>query len=234
MVLFAKRSSWGDLAVSFIKLLVPDVVVYRGDHGDQFPSITEDEYDYIVSFSCPWVLPERLLCKARIAAINFHPGAPNYPGIGCTNFALYNGEHQFGVVCHHMSERVDAGNIILTKYFPIFSEDSVFSLTERTYHYLYALFMEIMDKLINHGNLPVSSEHWSRKPYTRKELNELCEISTIMSEEEIKKRVRAVTFPGKPGAYINLGGYRFLLDTSKLENHESIVMMESGQAGQND
>ena len=48
----------------------------------------------------------------------------------------------------------------------------------------------------------------------RKELNALCEITPDMDEQEIKRRIRATSFPGMPGAYVILCGEKFLADKS--------------------
>ena len=55
-------------------------------------------------------------------------------------------------------------------------------------------------------NNPVlgTDEDWKRKPFTRQELNNFCIISPDMSEDEIKRRVKSVTFPNAPGAYIKI------------------------------
>ncbi len=45
--------------------------------------------DYIFCFRSMFILPKSLINKAKIAAINFHPGSPEYPGSGCLNYALY-------------------------------------------------------------------------------------------------------------------------------------------------
>ena len=55
---------------------------------------------------------------------------------------------------------------------------------------------------------------WIKKPFTRKELNDLCRITNNMSEEEIKRRVRATTYPEMLGAFIELAGIKFSVDTS--------------------
>jgi methionyl-tRNA formyltransferase len=212
IIFFGKNNMWGDLALSYLELLNQNITVYRGEHGDPFPLVTLDCVDLIVSFSCPWVLPNSLLNQARVAAINFHPGPPNYPGIGCTNFALYNNEEKFGVTAHHMQKTVDSGDIIATQYFPIYTHDSVKNLTDRTYHYLYYMFIKVMDKIINFGDFSKSSEQWTREPFTRKELNNLCEITADMTDAEVARRLRAVTFPGKPGVFIKLNGVSFDLE----------------------
>ncbi len=73
--------------------------------------IAEEMLKYIISFVSPWIIPENLLNSAQKAAINFHPGPPDYPGTGCYNFALYEGTKKYGVTAHHMEKKVDTGNI---------------------------------------------------------------------------------------------------------------------------
>ena len=63
--------------------------------------------------------------------------------------------------------------------------------------------------------LPQSDERWKRKPQKRKELNELCRITSDMSAEEIQRRVKAVTFPNAPGAYIEIDGMKFNYETNE-------------------
>jgi len=167
------------------------------------------EGDYIISYLSPYIIPDKLLRRAKISSINFHPAPPEYPGIGCTNFAIYNNEKQYGVTCHHMIEKVDEGPIIAVKKFSVSQEETVYSLTQKSYSHMISLFYEIMEILIKESKLPVYNEQWKKKPYTRRELNELCQISVNMSSEEIKKRIRAVTFPEAPGAYIVIDDCRF-------------------------
>lgn len=206
-------------AKSFVDTHFQESSILLGSRGDNFP----DEFrhwkgDYIVSYLSPWIIPEYMLDRTNEAAINFHPGPPKYPGIGCTNFALYNGEERFGVTCHHMDPKPDTGDIIATKKFNIQDSDTVYSLTQRCYAHILSLFYDIGQKILNEEELPDSEKNWKRKPYTRKELNELCEVSPEMSTEEIKRRVRAVTFPDAPGAYIEIDGMRFTYEKERSEH----------------
>jgi len=157
--------------------------------------------DYIFSYLCPWVLPSNLIQNAKLAAINFHPGPPSYPGTGCYNFAIYHQEKEYGVTCHHLARKVDTGKIIFVKKFPLLSNDTVNDLIQRTYVYLNLIFYEIILGLLVNNSLPESDLQWGIKPYTKKALNELCKLSQNMSNEEIDKRIRATTFPGKPGPH---------------------------------
>jgi len=54
------------------------------------------KYDFIISYISAWILPKKFLNKTKYFNINFHPGAPEYPGIGCFNFALYDEVKRYG------------------------------------------------------------------------------------------------------------------------------------------
>ena len=59
--------------------------------------------DYIFHMKSYYILPKSLINNASIAAINFHPGAPKYPGSGCVNRALYNNEETTGITIHFLN-----------------------------------------------------------------------------------------------------------------------------------
>lgn len=211
ILVFTKKGKPGtDRVIKYLKIHFHDVVTYTGERGDKFP-VEASIYrpDILISYISPWIISSNSLNQTRKWNINFHPGSPNYPGIGCTNFAIYNAEKEFGVTAHIIEKEVDSGKIIGVKRFSILETDNVYSLTIKSYEYLLSLFFEIFDYIIKYGALPECDEEWTRKPYTRKELEELCRITSDMSQEETKKRIKATQFPGMPGAYIELYGYRF-------------------------
>ena len=198
-------------ALEFCQSSFKEVTACLGVWGDPLPrEAAEWEGDYIVSYLSRWVVPEFLLKKTKIAAINFHPASPDYPGIGCNNFALYENAAEYGVTCHHMAPKVDTGDIIAVKRFPVYSSDDVASLLERTYEAQLDLFYELITRVASDEPLPTSDEQWTREPITRKEFDKLFIITPDMSKEEIAKRIRAVKYKHwKP--YIVLGDYTFEL-----------------------
>ncbi len=199
-------------AAAYIRNHFDDSLVILAKTGEKtIPEAVSDwEGDYIISYLCPWVLPAPVLQKARCAAINFHPATPDYPGTGCTNFAIYDEVEQYGAMCHHMACGVDSGEVIAVRYFPVTREDSVYSLTWRCYQVMYQLFIEIMETcVLPNRPFPVSPHQWTRRPYRRVELNRLKQLNFEMSAEEISRRVRATTYPGTPGAYFEVNGLKF-------------------------
>lgn len=211
ILVFTKRDKPGtDRVIKYLKTHFHNVVTYKGERGDKFP-VEAFGYkpDILISYISPWIISSNLLNPTKKWNINFHPGPPNYPGIGCTNFAIYNSEKEFGVTAHIMEEGVDSGKIIGTKRFRILETDNVYSLTIKSYGYLLILFYEIFDYIIRYKELPKCNKKWTRKPYTRRQLEELCRITPDMSRKEIEIRIKATKFPGMPRAYTELYGYRF-------------------------
>jgi methionyl-tRNA formyltransferase len=204
--LFAQR------AAEFVKTHFKEPLIFSGDRKEPLSAeVLNWKGDLMVSFISSWVYPKQLLENAAYAAINFHPGSPDYPGTGCTNFAIYNEEKEYGVTCHHMKASVDSGAIISVKRFPLKAADTVYGVTQHCYELIEEMFYEIMNCILQGKPLPVSDEKWTRKPYTRKELNELCEIKPGMSEEEIEKRIKATTYK-HPWAFTKIGNRVFKLE----------------------
>ena len=71
-----------------------------------------------------------LLAVPRLGAINVHPSLlPKYRGAAPIPWAIANGETETGVTVQFMSERMDAGDIILAEREPIDPEDTAATLT---------------------------------------------------------------------------------------------------------
>lgn len=211
VVLLSKKDKPNvDKVIAYLKDKYDDVAIFAGKLGDPFPPGLKDyAADVLISYISPWIIPAQILKKTKIWNINFHPGPPAYPGIGCFNFAIYNGEKEYGVTAHLMERKVDTGKILGVKMFPIEEPISVYDLSIKSYEQMLLLYFEIMDSILSRKSLPDCNEKWLRKPYKRRELEELCRVNPDMPQEEIKKRVRATTYPNMSGAYIELYGYKF-------------------------
>jgi methionyl-tRNA formyltransferase len=199
----------GARALAYCQEHFRDVTACIGVWGDPLPETARNwEGDYIISYLSRWVVPAFLLKRARKAAINFHPASPEYPGIGCNNFALYEDAKEYGATCHHMAPKVDTGPIIAVKRFPVYPEDGVDEILRRTYRHMMELFFEVMGFLAGGKELPTSNETWTRPPFTRVQFNELFVIRPDMDKEEIARRIRAVSYKHwQP--YVEIQGFRF-------------------------
>lgn len=182
-------------ALDFARARFRNVNAHLGVWGEKMPEdAARWRGDYIISYLSRWVVPEPLLQRAARAAINFHPALPEYPGIGCVNFALYDDASEYGVTCHHMAAKVDTGPIVAITRFPVSKSDDVASLLARTYDAQLRLFESVFSMIADGKPLPVSTDRWTRAAYTRKEFNELFILDASMPEKEVRRRIRAVTY----------------------------------------
>ena len=170
------------------------------------------KFDIIVSYIYPFIIPKKILDKTKFFNINFHPGPPEYPGIGCFNFALFNEENKYGVTAHHMVPEVDTGQIIKVKYFKINKNITVDDLSIKTYKCLLKLLKEVFQSLLKTERLEKSSYKWLKKPYTRKELNNLSKLNKNMKKKQFLKVIRCTYYKGKPPPFIIIHGKKFIYE----------------------
>lgn len=201
-------------AAAFIEKNFKNASIYFGEWGDSLPEkVKLWRGDYIISYLSRWIIPDYLIKETKVAAINFHPATPHYPGIGCNNFALYEEAEEYGVTCHHMAQSVDTGDIIAVKRFPVFQSDDISSLLSRTYDFQLILYYEVLERIIKNEPLPSSNERWTRESFSRKQLDNLSIIEPYMQKEEIKRRIRATSYQEFQPT-VEIAGHIFELKTT--------------------
>ena len=173
--------------------------------------------DYIICFRSYFLIPKSLLDRAKVAAINFHPGSVEYPGSGCLNWALYNNAEVYGVTAHIMNEKIDNGAIIECRRFPILKQDNVKTLLARAHSKTYDLILDITTGLAFDGkkylekNLRESkNEKWAGAARKMFEIDKLKIVDPNSTKEELESVIRATYTPSFPPE-IHLHGYKFVL-----------------------
>jgi methionyl-tRNA formyltransferase len=166
------RGAWCDIARGFVEAMFEHVEPIFWNAGEPYPSHVDDwQGEWILSFRGDLILSPTVLRKASKGALNFHPAPPAYRGIGSHCYAIYNRDTQFGVTCHHINERIDAGRIIQVNRFPIAPDEPASSLAMRAGAYCLTLFYDIVTEYVLTGRmLPESSEKWGTELYTHKKL----------------------------------------------------------------
>ena len=174
--------------IKYLKSKKIKLDIFMGKNGDKLPlKLRKKKYDFIISYLSPWIIKKNILNKTRFYNINFHPGPPNYPGIGCYNFAIYNQEKYYGVTAHLMNAKVDTGKILGVKKFKISKDITLAKLINLSYLKMYDLFREIVNKALSNKFFPKNNISWKRKPYKRSDLENLCLIKKNFNNKEIIK-----------------------------------------------
>jgi methionyl-tRNA formyltransferase len=210
-LLFLRRDGCrhSDHAEAYLRQLFDRVTVVASNRiGDRLPEDLRDrDIDAVFAFRSHIIIPSWLIERSTVC-LNFHPGPPERPGIGCVNFALYEGDSQYGATCHHVVKEIDAGGIVSVKRFPIDRNDTVASLLTRSYDYLLCQLYDVAP-VVASGAKPVPcGEQWTRKATRKKDLDELMSVSLDASPAEIERIVRATTF-GSFGPHVTINGTKF-------------------------
>ena len=205
--------------IKHLKDLEFDVsVIWSSKRNEKLPEdIGCIEVDYILCYRSHFILPKFLIESPKLYSINFHPGSPKYPGSGGINFSLYNNDKNFGVTVHLMDEKVDSGKILGTKYFPIFENDNLYKLLDRTHNNLFSLFIEFTTNLRKSGknyiekNLIENKDvSWGDIKRTTKDIDNHQLIDKDIDEIELKNRIRGFNFTNHP-IELKLHGRSFVL-----------------------
>ena len=181
-------------------------VIWSSKRNEKLPEgIDWMGFDYFFCYRSYFILPKLLIESPKFYSINFHPGSPKYPGSGGINFALYNEDKNFGVTVHLMDEKVDSGKILGTKFFPIFENDNLFNLIDRTHCSLFNLFIEFTTNLRKYGKDYIEKKLienrdviWSGLKRTAEDIDNYQLIDKDIDEIELKKRIRSFNFTNHP------------------------------------
>ena len=174
-------------------------------------------YDYIFCFRSFYILKNNILKKVNKAAINFHPGPPEYRGKGCVNYALYENSKFYGCTAHLINLKVDSGKIIDVKKFNINKKNSISEVLAKTYETMSSLAISTIKNIkknpdfVENQILKNKDMKWSNKIRKLKDLNNFYQKNKNIKKNDFFKKIRATDTP-KFKPYIKLYGKKFILE----------------------
>lgn len=205
-----KEKPYVEQAINYLSKISKKIDIYDGSSTRDFPlEILDKKYDIVIAYICGWIVPRKVLNNTKKWSINFHPGPPEYPGVGCFNFALYDLVKEYGSTANIMEPKVDTGRIIAVNRFPVDQTETVESLATKTYESIFELFKEVIDEIFFNKKLPSCNETWKRKPFRRSELEKLSQIDLDMDEDEVNKIIRSTYYKGRPSPFIKIYNKKF-------------------------
>ena len=94
------------------------------------------------------ILSKRFIRSFRKSILNIHPSLlPKFKGLNTFEKVLNEKEKKTGCTVHFVSEKLDAGKIILKKFFYIGEKDNIASLKKKTQTLEYNAFSEAIIKV---------------------------------------------------------------------------------------
>lgn len=177
-------------------------------------NIFNNKCDILISYRSKKIFKKKELSKARIAAINFHPGPPEFRGIGCANFAIMKNSSFYGYTIHVMSEKIDSGKILFCYKFKINNKINITQLLKFTHNKMDTKLIEVI-KMISQNQfvnkfLNVNKKiKWSKKIYKKKDLENLYKIKpAFISKKKLQNILRATLYKNfKP--FVEINGSKF-------------------------
>jgi methionyl-tRNA formyltransferase len=153
-------------------------------------------FDYVICFRSDYIFKDAEIKKIKKYIINFHPGPPEYRGIGCVNFCILNKEKKYGSTVHIIdSHKIDCGRILHVSRWDILGNYNVDEILKKTY-FKSLQQLRIIINYIKKDKISIllkkfKNQNWSKKLYTRKDLNKLYIIKTPIKKKYLDKLLKA-------------------------------------------
>ena len=173
--------------------------------ADALEEIHACNIDVVVSMSFNQIFRAPFLALPRLGTVNCHAGAlPRYRGRNILNWALINGETEFGVTAHFVDTGIDTGDILHHEMVPIPKGAKYGDLLELAYEACPRVLIAALDKLHDGTASPQPQAELGTGFYCGRRGPGDEWIDWTWSAERIVNFVRAIAPPG-PGAVTALG-----------------------------
>ncbi len=144
-------------------------------------------------------IPREILAIPPLGFINLHPSLlPRWRGADPVRWAILSGDEKTGVTIHYASEKMDAGDIILQREFPVLPTDTYGTLGERLFREGTSLLLEAIG-LIKEGKAPRHPQDEEKATYASPLETQAFKIDWQSPAKVIERLVRAGN--PTPGAF---------------------------------
>ncbi|WP_345077645.1 formyltransferase family protein [Nemorincola caseinilytica] len=169
--------------------------------------------DIIYSVQYHEILKAEHIDKATQIAVNLHMAPlPEYRGSNQFSFAILENKTEFGTTIHRIDTRIDHGDILFQKRFPIPQNCWVNDLYQLTYNASLHLFRQTLAHIVHGQYQPVAQQllvaKYGTSLHMRKEMNALKQIDLDWDDERIDRQVRATSMLGFEPPYCIIGGQK--------------------------
>lgn len=193
-----------------------NIAFYKGNprNGKAFNDIYSRDLsiDVLLSVNYLFIIEKDLIDLPKKYAINVHGSLlPRYRG-RCPNvWAIINGEKEYGVTAHLISEGCDEGDIVKQLTIPI-DEDITGAELLHNENLLYPKWIYDLTIEIEVENIVGIPQNQSKATYFGKRTPDDGQIDWNWQKERIKNWVRAQANPYYPGAFSFINGKKIIIN----------------------
>ena len=186
--------------------------------------IKKNKIDLLASMSFDQIFKNEIINALNNNIINCHAGKlPFYRGRNILNWALINGEKDFGITTHFVNKKIDTGDIILQKIFKISKNDDYKSLLIKSHNECAKIIFKTIKKIQNNDYKATPQNKFSKKSsYFKKRVMGDEIINLKQKSYHIKNFVRALVEPG-PIARINLKNNQICVKKISILNKKNVI-----------
>ena len=199
---------------------------------DSLPELRALAADLFVVVAYGQYIPSSVLALPQHGAINLHPSLlPKYRGSSPIQWAVANGDTMTGVTILYVSEKMDAGDLILQRNVPIGPDDTSSTLEPVLAEAGAELLMEAVQQ-IRDGTVQRIAQDESSVIEVRKLTKEDGRIDWTLPADTLRNRIRGF-FPW-PGCFCELPcGQRLNVVSAAVEESSGLPgeILEAGGAG---
>ena len=172
--------------------------------------------DLILVIGWSQIIPQELVHAAPLGCVGLHYSLlPARRGGAPLFWALRDGLTESGMTLFYLNEKIDAGDVIAQKRFPIDRHDTARTLLDKIVVAAPELLSETIH-LIESGKAPRIKQDESRATTTTRRTPSESLIQGSYSLEELHNFIRALA-PPYPSAFTFLGGHKLVIPSARLE-----------------
>lgn len=98
----------------------------RLDKHSLLEIITSLNYNMLITYRCPYILPLACIENLTFGGYNIHPSLlPQYAGLNPWDAIFKNKEKKGGVTIHRLTEKADEGEILMQRDYQITNIDTI-------------------------------------------------------------------------------------------------------------
>jgi len=161
------------------------------------------DVDVLLNVHSMHIIHREALTAPRIGSFNLHPGPlPRYAGLNALSWAIYNGEKEYGVTLHEMTEQIDAGPIAYQERFPLLDHDTPVTLAVRCVQTGIPLLLRLLDAAASGRDaIPLTTQDPVQRRYFGREVPNGGRISWDLTARQVVDFVRACRYDPFPSPW---------------------------------
>lgn len=158
-------------------------------------TLREERVDLLLNVHSLFLANGAVVDAPAIGSFNLHPGPlPEYAGLNCPSWAIYNDEPEHGVTLHWMTSGVDTGDIAYQARFPLTGKDTGLTVSARCVRQGLPLIAKLLDDAAV-GQIPrIKQDLAMRQVYKRKDIPHEGRIDWRLPASRIDAFIRAADY----------------------------------------